>query len=100
VDNFYQTTLPFGFWGPFKKKMQPEAWARVAREHRNDLLALPFTIAWQITLLLLPMQIIIKNYQAFGVSLVIFITGLLGMYWFWYRNLPPAHDDTQQTDSP
>lgn len=102
--HFYRTTRPFGLWGPLKKTLSPDMRAAMTREHRNDLLALPFTLTWQATLFLLPMLIIIHAYTAFFITLVIFLTGLGGMYLFWYRNLPPAdlsknnHIDSQENN--
>ena len=88
VDHYYATTRPFGVWGPYKRKLKPEIRKTMSREHRNDLIALPFTLGWQISLFLLPMQFIIHSYEAFKITLIIFLVCLSGMYWFWYRNLP------------
>jgi len=88
VNHYYATTRPFGVWGPYKRKLKPEIRKTMSREHRNDLIALPFTLGWQISLFLLPMQWIIHSYEAFKITLIIFLVGLSGMYWFWYRNLP------------
>jgi len=43
------------------------------------------------------MQLILKQYQAFGVTLVLFLTSLAGMYRFWYKNLP---SQSETADSP
>lgn len=96
LEHFYKTTRPFGFWGHLKKTVSPEVRAEMTREHRNDLLALPFALGWQITLFLLPMQLVIKAFGAFWITLAIFVTSLVGMYIFWYRNLPS--DDNVQTN--
>ena len=90
LEHFYKTTRPFGFWGHLKHTVSAEVRTEMAREHRNDLLAVPFTLGWQITLFLLPMQLIIHCFKAFWITLAIFITCLAGMYIFWYRNLSPA----------
>ena len=73
---------------PFSRKLKPEIRKTMSYEHKNDLIALPFTLGWQISLFLLPMQLIIHSFDAFKITLVIFIICLSGMYWFWYRNLP------------
>ena len=96
LENFYKTTRPFGVWGHLKSTLSPEARAAMTREHRNDLIALPFNLGWQITLFLLPMQLVIQSFRAFKITLVIFLVCLAGMYIFWYRNLPPA----EQNDRP
>ena len=60
------------------------------REHRNDLISLPFILVAQVALFMMPMQIIIHTYQTFWKTLGIFTVCVIGIYWFWYRNLPPA----------
>jgi solute:Na+ symporter, SSS family len=90
VEFFYKTTRPFGFWGPFKRKLHPETRRKMEREHFYDLAALPFALLWQITLFLLPMQFIIRDWRSFSVTLVIFVFSLVILLRLWYRNLPPA----------
>lgn len=90
LENFYRTTRPFGFWGPLKRRLSPDARAATEREHRHDLLALPFTVGWHITLFLVPMQLLVRNFKAAGVTTGVLLICLFGMYMFWYRQLPPA----------
>jgi len=89
LDNFYRSTRPFGFWKPYKEKLDPQLKEKLEREHKNDLISVPFTLGWQISLFLLPMQLMVKTYKEFFITLTVFIICLSGMYWFWYRNLPP-----------
>jgi len=89
LERFFRTTRPFGLWGPVKRHFPSEFLAIASREHRNDLLAAPFALGWQITLFLLPMQLIVHSYAAFRTTLGIFLVCLAGMYVFWYRNLLP-----------
>jgi hypothetical protein len=65
------------------------------REHRNDLLAIPFVLVWQVTLFLLPMQLMIRSYAQFQFTVSVFFVSLLGLYWFWYRRLPPSNPAEQ-----
>lgn len=91
LEHFYKTTRPFGLWGNLKQTLPLQVQEVTTKEHRNDIIALPFTLGWMITLLLMPMQLIIKSYSAFVVTLVIFMISLAGMYFFWYRNLPETN---------
>lgn len=86
--NFYRTTRPFGFWGPFKSRLNPAIRRDMEREHRNDIISAPFALGWQICLFFLPMQLMVGNYRQFLITLVIFLLCLAGMYFFWYRKLP------------
>lgn len=95
LTNFYLTTRPFGFWKPFKRMLPPDARKKMEKEHKNDLLALPFTLVFHVTLFLLPMQLIIKKYDTFFFLLGVFLVAIAGMYWFWYRNLPPGNSSPQ-----
>ncbi|HID39842.1 MAG TPA: sodium:solute symporter [Calditrichaeota bacterium] len=90
LKNFYLTTRPFGFWKPYKKYLSYDARNKMEKEHRNDIISLPIILVWQLTLYLLPMQLIIHTYQTFWITLGIFLACTAGIYWFWYRNLPPA----------
>lgn len=86
--NFYVRTRPFGFWKPYKSRLDPAVRRNMEREHKNDLIASPFTLCWQISIFLLPMQLIIGAYGEFGITFAVFAVCLSGMYFFWYRNLP------------
>jgi SSS family solute:Na+ symporter len=87
--HFYETTRPFGIWKPCREKLNPDTREAMRREHRADLLAIPFVLVWQVTLFLLPMQLMIRSYTEFELTLLIFVVSLAGLYWFWYRRLPP-----------
>jgi SSS family solute:Na+ symporter len=88
LTHFYQTTKPFGFWSPYKKRLSDSARTTMEREHRYDFTALPFALMWQVTLLLLPMQLMIRSFQDFIVTFLLFTVSAGGVYWFWYRRLP------------
>jgi len=89
VEHFYNTTRPFGFWKPYREKLNPEVRLNMQYEHKNDLIAVPFTLCWQVSLFLLPMQFMLKSYSEFFINLVVFGLCLFGMFLFWYRHLPP-----------
>lgn len=99
--HFYRTTRPFGWWGPVKATFSPAELRELTSEHRNDIIAVPFALLWQVTLFLLPMQLVIKAYDSFWGTLPLFLIGCAGMYWFWYRNLSapdiPAASDQQES---
>lgn len=94
--NFYRTTRPFGLWRPLRQEFQGAERAAIDRENRTDIIAVPFALLWQVTLFLLPMQLVIKSYRSFGYTLPLFLVGLTGMYFFWWRpmqrrSITPPH---------
>ncbi len=88
IRHFYETTRPFGFWKKYKKHLPAEVRKKMEKEHRNDLISLPFIMVSQITLFLMPMQLIIHTFHTFWITFTFFIVGIGGTYWFWYRQLP------------
>jgi solute:Na+ symporter, SSS family len=95
LQKFYEKTRPFGFWGKFKAQLPLDVRTRMVREHRTDVFALPFAIVAQVSLYLIPIQLIIKSYSAAAVTAPIFLCAAAGLYLIWYRKLP--HDEERTT---
>jgi Na+/proline symporter len=91
--HFYRTTRPFGLWGPVRGALSPAQQQLTDRENRNDIIAVPFTLLWQITLFLILMQLVIHDWASLRWSLPLFAVGGAGMYWFWWRNLATAQQN-------
>ena len=90
VENYYKKIRPFGFWGKFKHLLEPDVLAATKREHFYDIISVPFAFGWLLTILLMPMQLMVKEYNAFWGTFSIFAVCMIGLYFFWYRQLPPA----------
>ena len=86
--NFYKTTRPFGLWKPLQHVLSEDGKAKMRKEHRNDLFAIPFVMTWLVTMFLIPMQLIIRQYKGFSITLTLFVISVVFIYIFWYRNLP------------
>lgn len=84
---FYRTTRPFGWWGPFRDEFKGEDRKAIDRENRNDIITVPFAMLAQVTLFMLSMQWVIKTYDALFYTVPLFLIGAAGMYWFWWRPL-------------
>jgi Na+/proline symporter len=88
LEHFYRTTKPFGLWGPLKKILAPEEAAAMNREHKYDLISVPFALFWQMSMLMLPLLLIVRQYRASAATAAILAASLVGLYFFWYRKLP------------
>jgi hypothetical protein len=84
----YLETRPFGVWGHLKETLSPEERAKTSREHRQDLIALPFALIWQTTLFLAPMLFIIHNWQGFAGATAICVGSFAAIWFLWYRHQP------------
>jgi len=83
---FYKKTRPWGFWGPVKKWLTEEQRGYIDSENRRDLISLPFAFLYQVTLFMLPMQLIIHRFDAFFFTLPVFIISATWLYVVWWKN--------------
>jgi len=63
-------------------------------------MTVPFGLLGQVCMFLMPMQLVVKSYTAFFMTLPFFLIGAAGMWWFWWRNLPPAEPADAPQDVP
>ncbi|OHB50562.1 MAG: sodium:solute symporter [Planctomycetes bacterium GWF2_41_51] len=96
LKNYYRKVKPFGLWGKLKYILSEQEQARAGSENRNDLISLPFAFFWQVTILLMPMQLLVGTYKSFIVTFVIFVISMIGLYIFWYQKLPPGEIKNEQ----
>jgi solute:Na+ symporter, SSS family len=87
----YLETRPFGVWGHLKDTLTPEQRAATTREHRQDLLALPFAMIWQTCLFLAPMLLIIHNWQGFAGACAIGLGAFAAIWLIWFRHQPQGN---------
>jgi len=90
LENYYRTVRPYGAWGPAKHALSEAEREDLKKEMYCNLLALPFSILWLVTLFIWPMQLIVHNWSGFLVAFALFVTSLVGLYFLWYRKLPES----------
>lgn len=91
LENFYKITRPFGFWGPLKHAFGPEFRASTKREHFYDIISIPFAFGWFISILFMPMQAMLRQWRSLGMTGILFVISMTGLYFFWYTKLPPKN---------
>ena len=87
IDNFYRVTQPFGFWGVVSQNLPTNIQAKIQRENRRDILATFIAIPWQLVLFLMGMMLMMKQWDNFGVLLLMFILLSIGLYFTWFQHL-------------
>ena len=96
---FYRVTRPFGLWGPLKSVLTDEERLNISREHWQDISAVPFALMWQVTLFLLPMQLVVGAWRAAGITAILWSIGLAGIYFLWYRHQPETNSFEDETEA-
>ncbi len=87
---FYRKTRPFGLWKPLEDELSPAEREVNRREHKADIWTVPIALVWQISMFLLCLQVIVHSYDDALWTFLVFLASCVGLYFVWYKNLPPA----------
>ncbi len=91
LEKFYRQTRPFGLWGPVKHILSSAVRQRMEKEHKNDLLSVPFMFVFQVSLYLTSMFLIVHSFDFVYIGVAVIAVSLVGLYYFWYRHLPETN---------
>jgi len=87
LENFYRVTRPFGFWKPIKEKIGLTRLENVDAENRRDIISTCMAVPWMLILCITPMLFMVRQWQAFGIALVLLVVLSVGLYFTWFRHL-------------
>jgi solute:Na+ symporter, SSS family len=88
LKSFYRTVNPWGFWGPIREKVMLEDPTFVPnRDTVHDLTNVAVGIVWQLTLVMLPIYIVLKQWAVSGLILVVLIVTSAYLKRFWFDRL-------------
>ncbi|MBN2682992.1 MAG: Na+:solute symporter [Bacteroidales bacterium] len=85
---FYKNVRPWGFWRPIykKTKMQnPEFKAN--RNFKIDMLNSLIGIIWQMSLTVMPIFLVIREFNWFWMAFVVFVLTTTFLKFFWYNKI-------------
>jgi len=86
--NFYKQTRPWGFWKPIINKIkEKDPSFQENKDFKRDMFNVVIGIIWQMSLTIMPIYLVIKNFTLFGIALAIFIMTCLLLKIFWYDHL-------------
>lgn len=88
LKKFYRNTRPWGFWKPVIQKIQAEDPSFVSnQDFRRDCFNVLIGIIWQMTLVIMPIYLLIRETGALLLSLGIFAVTSYLLKKFWYDKL-------------
>lgn len=87
LENFYNVTRPFGFWGIVSRELPGNIRAKIRLENLRDIQATAIAIPWQLVMFLMGMMFVMKQWDRFGVLLLIFLLLSIALYFVWFRHL-------------
>lgn len=88
LKTFYRNTKPWGFWQPVIQKIQAEDPSFVPnQDFRRDCWNVIIGIIWQMTLVVMPIYLLIRDTRSLLISLLIFAITTYLLKIFWYDKL-------------
>ncbi|UOB18088.1 sodium:solute symporter family protein [Abyssalbus ytuae] len=88
LKNFYKTTKPWGFWKPVYAELKKEDPHFTANKNFwEDTFNCIIGIIWQMTFVLIPIYLLIKEYYHLGVVIILMIITSLILKYTWYNKI-------------
>ncbi|ACK70499.1 Na+/solute symporter [Gloeothece citriformis PCC 7424] len=87
LQNFYNVTRPFGFWGEFSKNLKPNIQAKIKAENLRDIWGTFLAVPWQLTLFLMGIMLIMKQWDNLKILSLVFLLLSISLYFTWFRYL-------------
>jgi Na+/proline symporter len=88
LKSFYKQTRPWGFWNPIKEKvLREDPDFKVNTDFKRDLWNILVGIVWQMTLVVMPMYLLIRDIQSVALAFIVFVLTTILLKKFWYDRL-------------
>jgi len=98
LESFYSTVRPWGFWKPvYDKLVRKYPNLKPNKNFGRDAFNVSIGIVWQLTLNIIPICIVIRQYKTMWISVAVLVVTSIIMKFTWYDKLGPG-DMTLQED--
>jgi Na+/proline symporter len=95
--DFYRRVRPWGFWGPVLRKVLVEdPGFQRNRDFLRDMFNIVVGIAWQISLVALPLYIVIQEFWRAATALAIILGTSVILKFSWYDHLSERERETDK----
>lgn len=86
--NFYKNVRPWGFWNPIKEKIQQEdPFFEGNKDFIRDMTNVAIGIVWQLTLVVIPIYLVIKEFIPMTIGIGVFAITSLALKKNWLDKL-------------
>jgi len=98
LSGFYRNVRPWGFWKPVHDKLIREDPAlRKNTDFARDAFNVGIGIVWQLTLMVIPICLVIRQYRTFWIAVVVLVITSFIMKRTWYDKLGPGEMAVQES---
>ncbi len=91
LESFYRNVRPWGFWKPVHENLvHKNPNLQKNTNFRRDAFNVGVGIIWQLNLMVIPICIVIRQYDTLLISIVVLVTTSIIMKFTWYDKLGPG----------
>ena len=93
LKEFYKNVRPWGFWGPvYNSLRKDDQTATKNTDFVSDMLNCVVGVVWQSSMILLPIYLLIRDYQKTGLVLLVFIVTSVILKFTWLDKVKKYKD--------
>jgi len=91
LEGFYRTVRPWGFWKPvYRKLLSKYPKLKANTNFRRDAFNVAIGIVWQLTLNVIPICLVIRQFRTMWTSIGVLAVTSIIMKFTWYDKLGPG----------
>jgi len=91
LESFYRNVRPWGFWKPVHENLvRKNPNLQKNTNFRRDAFNVGVGIIWQLTLMVIPICIVIRQYDTLWISIAVLVITSIIMKFTWYDKLGPG----------
>lgn len=97
LKDFYRRVRPWGLWGPvYRKVLAEDPGFRRNKDFMRDMFNIAVGIIWQVSLVVLPMYVVIREFQRAAITLVMIVATSAILKFSWYDHLNRRETETRK----
>jgi len=97
LKDFYRRVRPWGFWGPvLKKVLAEEPGFKRNKDFGRDMFNIVVGIVWQVSLVVLPLYIVIQEFDRAAITAAIILGTSVILKFTWYDHLSVREIETDK----
>jgi len=97
LKDFYRRVRPWGFWGPvLKKVLAEEPGFKRNKDFGRDMFNIVVGIVWQVSLVVLPLYIVIQEFDRAAITAAIILGTSVILKFTWYDHLSVREVETDK----
>lgn len=100
LKDFYRRVRPWGLWGPvYRKVLAEDPGFKRNSDFKRDMFNVAVGIVWQVSLVVLPMYIVIREFERAAIALAVVLGTSAILKFSWYDHLARREEDFSSSEA-